>query len=488
MTATPQTLQPEKVFQYFYEIASIPHGSYHTAAIADYCLDVAKQFDIPACKDGAGNVIATLSATPGHESAEPVVLQGHLDMVCEKEDGHSHNFEKDPLTLIIDGDYLHADRTTLGGDDGVAVAMCLALMAEKDTIAHPKTIIVLTVEEEVGMDGAYALDPVIFDGAKRLINIDSEEEGIATMGCAGGEQMDLLFPITRMDAAGMIVGLTVGNLSGGHSGMSIERFGYNANILLGNILFSLGKEINFEIADLSGGNKVNAIPQTAKAYIIIDPADREKLGLILSKLQDTCRKSAQQDDKNLFISARFGDMGTYDVMDAESQKRCLMALNMLPDGVQSMNRFLPEKVHTSLNLGIMKTAKDTFTLITHLRSHDDDDRQLLGDKIEAFTKYLGGSAVVTGIYPAWIPKTDSVLYAVMNAENQKLFGKPLIIDITHGGLESALFAKKCPEMDIISVGPNILDIHTPRERLSISSTERVWQLIISSLNALANKQ
>ncbi len=487
MTANPQTLQPEKVFHYFYKISSIPHGSYHTEALAAYCLDIAKQFGVPAYQDGAGNVIATIDATPGHESAEPVVLQGHLDMVCEKEDGHPHNFEKDPLTLIVDGDYLHADRTTLGGDDGVAVAMCLALMKEKDTIVHPKTIIVLTVEEEVGMDGAYALDPDVFDGAKRLINIDSEEEGIATMGCAGGAEMDLSFPITRMDASGMIVGLTVGGLAGGHSGMSIERYGYNADILLGNILFSLGKEIHFQIADLAGGNKVNAIPQTAKAYIIINPADREKLGLVLSKLQATCRNSAQQDDKDLFISARFGDMGTYDVMDAESKKRCLMALNMMPDGVQSMNRFLPEKVHTSLNLGIMKTAEDTFTLITHLRSHDDDDRLLLGDKIEAFTKYLGGSAVVTGIYPAWIPKNDSVLYAVMNTENQKLFGKPLMIDITHGGLECALFAKKCPEIDIVSVGPNILDIHTPRERLSISSTERVWQLITSSLDALANE-
>ena len=274
MTTIPQTLQPETVFQYFYEIAKIPHGSYHTEAIGDYCLDVAKQFGVSAYKDGAGNVIAVLDATPGHESADPVVLQGHLDMVCEKEEGHTHNFEKDPLNLSVDGDYLHADRTTLGGDDGVAVAMCLALMEKKDIIAHPKTIIVLTVEEEVGMDGAYALDPAAFDSAKCLINIDSEEEGIATIGCAGGAEMDLSFPVTREDVSGMMVGITVGGLAGGHSGMSIERYGYNADILLGNILFSLAKEVHYKIAGLSGGTKVNAIPQTAKAYVIINPDDR----------------------------------------------------------------------------------------------------------------------------------------------------------------------------------------------------------------------
>ena len=485
MTTEIQTLKPEKVFHYFNEIAKIPHGSYNTEAIADYCLDVAKQCGVPAVKDGAGNVIATLEASPGREGAAPVVLQGHLDMVCEKEEGHAHNFEKDPLALTIDGDYLTAEGTTLGGDDGIAVAMCLALMAEKDQIVHPKTIIVLTVEEEVGMDGAYALDPAVFDGAKRLINIDSEEEGIATIGCAGGSEMGLKFPVTRTDETGLIVSLAVGALQGGHSGMSIHRFGYNADILLGNILFSLGKDITFKIADLSGGNKVNAIPQSAKAHIVINPEDREKLGLILSRLQENLRQSAEQGDKNLFISARFGDLGTYDVMDPESEKRCLMALNIMPDGVQSMGRVLAGRVDTSLNLGIMKTTETTFELITHLRSNVDNDRDLLGDKIEAFTKYLGGTAVVTGVYPAWTPKSDSPLYTVMNAENEKLFGTPLVKDVTHGGLECALFAKKCPDMDIISIGPNILDVHTPAERLSISSTERVWQLVTATLAALA---
>ena len=267
--------------------------------------------------------------------------------------------------------------------------------------------------------------------------------------------------------------------------MSIHRFGYNADILLGNILFSLGKDITFKIADLTGGNKVNAIPQSAKAHIVINPEDREKLGLILSRLQENLRQSAEQGDKNLFISARFGDLGTYDVMDPESEKRCLMALNIMPDGVQSMGRVLAGRVDTSLNLGIMKTTETTFELITHLRSNVDNDRDLLGDKIEAFTKYLGGTAVVTGVYPAWTPKSDSPLYTVMNAENEKLFGTPLVKDVTHGGLECALFAKKCPDMDIISIGPNILDVHTPAERLSISSTERVWQLVTATLAALA---
>lgn len=479
-----EQLEPNAVFKHFENICRIPHGSYNTNKLADYCIEVAEKNHLASIKDGAGNVIISLPASSGHETAAPVILQGHLDMVCEKNESSDHNFEKDPLSLNIDGDYIFADQTTLGGDDGIAIAMCLALI-EDPSIIHPKTYCVFTTEEEVGMDGAYALDLTPFSDAYQMINLDSEEEGTATVGCAGGARVSCSYHLHRRNARGTIAKVTISGLGGGHSGEEIDKFGYNANILLGKVLSSISSKIDYGIISLTGGNKDNAIPQTAEAEILIGATDRELLDTEISNLESMFKNMAAPIDKDMYFSVQYGENKQVEILGPDSQKLVLFVLNVVPNGVQTMNRSDENVVDTSLNLGILKTERSTLTTLFNIRSTNDNARDLLCDQLSSFANYLGGTASTTGQYPAWQKRKNSPLYDTMAKVYHSLFDKKLKRVTTHGGLECSLFANRRPDLDIVAIGPNVFDIHTPNERLSISSTQRTWKFLKAILNALS---
>ena len=479
-----EAIEPKNVFQHFERICQIPHGSYNTKALADYCESYATGKGLEAIRDGAGNLIITIPATKGHESASPVILQGHLDMVCVKDAASPHDFEKDPLKLVLKDDFIYADKTTLGADDGIGIAMCLAVM-DDPSIVHPKLYCVFTTEEEVGMDGAYALDFTPIADATRMINLDSEDEGTVTVGCAGGARVVVTYNLHRLKARGLQTTLTVSGLAGGHSGDGISQFGYNANIVLGKILNEIAKKIDFSIISLNGGIKDNAIPQTARAELLIGPGEREELDLEVHRLQQIYRKMASPIDSNLAFTLAYGETRQFEVLAPDSEFLILFTLNMVPNGVQSMNRTAPDTVETSLNLGIVEMERSVATMIFNVRSTSNFDRDQICDQLCALADHLGGSSKTTGQYPAWPVRESSPLTLTLSEVYHQLFGKDLKVMTIHGGLECSLFAAAMPDLDIVSIGPDNLDIHTDNEHMSISSTARTWDFLKAVLEQLA---
>lgn len=478
--------EPKALFEHFEAITRIPHGSYNTAALADAIVKLAteKQYDVK--KDDAGNVIVTVPATEGHEDAAPVIIQSHIDMVCDKVPGSTHDFEKDPLKLVIKGDDLYADGTTLGADDGAGVAMMLTLMTDT-TITHPKLYLIFTTEEEVGMDGAYALDMSPFSDATMMINLDSEDEGTATVGCAGGSGVTCTFPLRRVKAKGLTAAITVSGLDGGHSGDEINRYGLNANVVMGKILTAVGKKIDFSIISLDGGTKDNAIPTSCTAKLMIGPYERVELDQMLNTLQQTFHTIAGNNDQNLTITVTYGDNKQVEeeVLGPDAEALVLFALGMAPNGVQSMGRLGTGEVDTSLNLGIVTTEDKAFTMVFNVRSQFDVARDMLCDKLTAFAEYLGGKATIRGQYPAWQKRDHSALFDTMNGIWRQMTGKPLTALTIHGGLECSLFSDQLPQLDIVSIGPNNKDIHTPNEHMSIPSFKRTYDFLLKTLEALA---
>lgn len=477
-------LEPKTVFEQFEQICQIPHGSYNTKALADYCEGVALNNNCPCLRDGAGNLIITIPASPGHEAAEAIILQGHLDMVCEKSSQSTHDFKNDPLSLQVNGDFISANQTTLGADDGIGIAMCLALMADH-SIVHPKLYCVFTTEEEVGMDGAYALDLSSLSDVHQMINLDSEDEGQVTVGCAGGARVACTFPLHRVKAKGLQATITVSGLAGGHSGDMINKFGFNANILMGKILAAISKEIDISISHLSGGTKDNAIPQTAQAELLIGPDERESLDLLVNKLQNTYKNIAAPMDQNLSFTIQYGKTKQVEVLGPDSEELVIFALGIAPNGVQAMNRSEKDVVDTSLNLGIVQMERSALIIIFNVRSTNNDSRDFLCEQLTAFSDFLGGSSKTTGQYPAWPKRNNSQLVRTLNTVYRKLFDHDLNIVTIHGGLECSLFAAALPDLDIVSIGPDNLDIHTPNEHMSISSVNRTWQFLLEILKTLA---
>lgn len=478
--------EPKNLFDAFEQITRIPHPSYNTAALADYILDYAAAHGVDAHQDGAGNVIATLPASKGHEAAKPVILQAHLDMVADKVPDSPHDFTKDPLILIVRDDNLYADGTTLGADDGAGIAMCLAIMAEPGLV-HPKLYMIFTVEEEVGMDGAYALNMTPFADAASMINLDSENEGEAAVGCAGGAKIQCVFPLRRVKAKGLAATITLSGLAGGHSGDAIDQFGLNANVAMGQILATIGKTIDFSIIDLNGGTKENAIPTACTAKLMIGPYERLELDQYINALQQTLREIAGARDRNLALAVTYGEnkQQEAEVLGPDSEALLLYALTTAPNGVQAMGRAVPGAVDTSLNLGIAATEGKRFTMTFNVRSVHNAARDLLCDRLINFADYLGGRSTMTGQYPAWPSRADSPLFNTMDAIWQARTGAPLKRVTIHGGLECSLFADKLPNLDIVSIGPDNMDIHTPNEHMSIPSFKRTYAFLCETISALA---
>ena len=474
-----ENCEPERVFYYFEEIASIPHGSRNTKAISDYLVSFANAHGLSCIQDALHNVIIFKNASAGYENAEPVIIQGHMDMVCEKEADCPIDFEKEGLSLYVDGDFVKARGTTLGGDDGIAVAYALAIL-EADNIPHPPLEAVITVDEEIGMLGAYEIDLSMLKGRK-MLNVDSDLEGHFLTSCAGGMSLNETLPISRQKADGTLCRLCVTGLLGGHSGGEIHKERANANILMGRILDALSKAMDIQLQSLAGGLKDNAIPRECTAEFVICKTEAEHLKNEINQLQTLLSREYEQSDPELSITVEIMEETTIQALTPDSLNKVISYLRLVPNGVQNYSMVIPGLVETSLNLGIMELKEQNLTMTTSIRSSVSTRKTEMKDRVCTLLALLGGSAVTEGDYPAWEYRKDSVVREEIASVYRSLFGKEPVIEAIHAGLECGLFAEKIKDLDCVSFGPDNYDIHTPKERLSISSTERVWKLILAFL-------
>lgn len=475
-------LEPKKVFQYFEDLCAIPHGSGNTKGVSDYCIEFAKEHGLAAWQDEAWNAVIVKEASKGYEDAPTVILQGHLDMVCEKEAENPIDFEKDGLDLRVEGDLLSANGTTLGGDDGIAVAMALAILDDK-SLMHPRLECVFTTDEETGLLGANAMDMSRLQG-KYLINIDSELEGIFTVSCAGGMRSKCILPVEYDEAEGVLFRIAVEGLLGGHSGMEIHKEHGNSNILMGRLLCGLSRELDFRLGALSGGLMDNAIPRRTEACIYIDRDKIDQLKELLGRWDAMYKREYSSSDPQITVS--FEDEGekTGRALKPESASKLLYLLHMAPNGVQKNSMEIPGLVQTSLNLGTLKlTDKEAFAVFS-VRSSVDTEKEALGSKLCHCVEYLGGTYEETGSYPGWEYKKDSVLRDTMVRIYERLYGEKPKVEAIHAGLECGIFSGKLKGLDCVSIGPNMYDIHTPKERLSISSAKRVYEFVLEVLKEL----
>lgn len=466
-------LEPKEVFRYFEELAAIPHGSGNTKQIADYCEQFAKDRGLPHARDAHDNVVIIREAAAGYETAAPVLLQGHLDMVCEKAPGCRKDMEKEGLDLAEENGWVYAKGTTLGGDDGIAVAMMLALLAEKELPA-PRLECIITSDEEVGMLGAAAWQPTLITG-RNMINLDSEEEGIFTVSCAGGNRTYCRLPITREPVTGQAVTVKIAGLVGGHSGVEINKGRANADMLLGRLLTAIRSAMPCRILSVAGGQKDNAIPTEAEAGLFC--GDAAALTALAAEWQTRLRHEYAPIEPGLTVTVAACGEKTADAMTEESADRVLCLLLCVPNGVQAMSGSLPGLVQTSLNLGILTTGEDAVELHFGVRSSLASQKEMLTERLTVLTRQLGGSVEVFGDYPAWEYRAESPLRELMCEVYREQYGAEPKIEAIHAGLECGLLCEKLPGLDCVSIGPEMLEIHTPRERMSVASVGRVWRFV-----------
>ncbi len=475
-------VMPISVFRYFEALCAIPHGSGHTKTLSDFCAAFAESYHLEHWQDSANNIVIVSPPYPGYEDAETVILQGHLDMVCEKEAWSRADMERDALELKMDGDFISANGTTLGGDDGIAVAMMLAILQETN-LPHPRLECVMTADEEIGMLGAAAFDASRLRG-RRMLNLDSEEEGVFTAGCAGGCTASCSFAPRWESASGSdALHISVRGLTGGHSGIEIQKGRANANILLGRILQAAAKESPVRLVRVHGGMKDNAIPVSAEAeFVTAQPLSVRRA---VERCAEALRKEFRETDPGLSIEVT--DSVAVMCMDADFTQRMIRFLSSAPNGVQSMSADLPGLVQTSLNLGILRTDPQAVTASFCVRSGDAQEKAALLERLRTLTeggnrkKGASGEMRVTGDYPAWKYEPFSPIRSLCADVFRDLYRMEPKTEAVHAGLECGYFAEKIRGLDCVSFGPDLLDIHTPRERMRVSSVQRVWRFLLEVL-------
>lgn len=475
-----ENCEPKRVFYYFEELCKIPHGSGNTKQISDYLVSFAKEHGLEYVQDEMNNVVIYKPATEGYEDAPAVILQGHMDMVCEKRPDVDHDFTKDPLNISVKDGYVTANGTTLGGDDGIAVAYGLALL-ESTELAHPALEVLITVDEEIGLLGAEGFDCSALKG-KRLINLDSEAEGSLWISCAGGLSGISTIPVQRVEAEGQKAAVKITGLMGGHSGAEIDKKRANANVLMGRFLYTLQKEAAYEIISLAGGQKDNAITREADAELLVEDVNAVKA--CAEKVQKGFREEYAGTDEGITIEITDLGASSTRVLHPTSREKVLFFLMEVPFGIQKMSGSIDGLVETSTNIGIVKLGEDEFLGSSSVRSSVEAAGAALSDKICYLTEFLGGDYTVQGAYPAWEYRKDSPLRDQMVEVYEEMYGeKPNVVAI-HAGLECGLFYKKIEGLDCVSLGPNMKDIHTSEEVLDIASTERVWKYLVKVLESL----
>ena len=457
----------------FEEFTKIPRGSGNTSLIAEYLVNFAKERGLFYYRDSSDNVVIKKPATCGYGSRPTVIIQGHTDIVCEKSAESDIDMEKEGPRIFRDGDLLRADGSTLGADDGVALAYALAILDSKD-IPHPEIEAVFTSDEEIGLIGASALDCSTL-GGKVMINIDSDEEGVFTVGCAGGVRIDYSLPVKGGEPFGRCYRLSVSGLLGGHSGIEIGNGRANAIKLLGRALEALPIH---QVTDISGGNADNAIPRDAEARFTAEIITEENLEA-LEEIIAPIRESEPEAKIELCECEPSGAC-----VDSESTEKILSLIREIPTGVTAMSKDIEGLVETSLNMGIIRLSGEELSLTVSVRSSENSEKAALRDRITAIGEALGASVTPRGDYPGWAYRKDSPLRDTAVEVYREKYGKePKVITI-HAGLECGLFSDKIEGLDCISIGPDNRDIHTPAECLSLTSFRRVYEFLLDVLKKI----
>ena len=473
-------LTPERVFYYFKQISDIPRGSGNCSGIARYCKNFAVNRNLKYFKDDADNVVIFKNGTPGYENSKPVILQSHTDMVCQKTENAATDFINRGIELFVDGDFLKAKETTLGADNGIAVAMILAVL-ESDSIPHPPIEAVFTSDEEIGLIGAGMLDKSILS-AKKMINLDSEEDDTVTVSCAGGCHFLAKAPVNYNEKNGTKITVTLKGLKGGHSGVEINNNRVNADILAGRFLNHIKKSCDFDIINIGGGDKDNAIPNKCVIELCVSDADsfitsaEEYLNIIKAEISD-------RENGFTFIFDK-GDISLYKVLKDEIKNKLIFVLSCVPNGVLEMSAEINGLVQTSLNLGILIIENDILSFRFGLRSNKKSGLSFLVEKLQAFFDSVNMESSTNGHYPPWEYKESSQLRELYKEVYNDYFGKAPKVEAIHAGLECGVFADAIDGIDCISIGPALYDVHTVNEKLSISSTENVFNILLKILEKL----
>lgn len=478
-------LQPKEVFRFFYEICRIPHGSYNIDAISDYLVAFAKERNLEVVQDELKNVIIKKPATEGYEKEETMILQGHMDMVAVKDAESDIDLEKESLRLNFKDGCLYAEGTSLGGDDGIAIAYALAIL-DSDTIKHPDLEVVITVNEEVGMDGAIGIDLSGLKGT-RLLNIDSEEEGVLLTSCAGGMRVHAVLPVNKVPLEGACVEITLSGLKGGHSGAEIHHGRANANHTMGRILAELSKKMSFGIVEISGGEKDNAIPLYAESVLAVKDVDMALMKAELEALELMLNKEYAGKEENILITLRKKECENTMMADNASTARICEYLCAVPDGVIAMSGLNQSFVETSLNLGVLKLTEAGLEADYALRSSIEQSKLFLRDRVDMITRVFGGTCEFSGDYPGWEYKAVSPLRDKMIRVYEECYGSSPEVTAIHAGLECGILLEKKKDLDCISFGPDIYDIHTTKERMPVYSVKRTWEYLLAVLAEKENE-
>ncbi len=468
------SIEPKEVFGFFEKLCDIPHGSGNLQKISDFLVSFAGERNLEVIQDDELNVIIKAPGSKGYEDKAPVILQGHMDMVAVKNDDCDIDMKTDGLRVTTDGEFVWAEGTSLGGDDGIAVAYCLALLDSKD-IPHPPLEVVITTNEETGMFGAAAIDLSSLKG-RQMINIDNEKEGQFITSCAGGARVYSVLELEQEEVLGEKCVVSVKGLLGGHSGEMIKCGRGNANIILARALQGL-ESTDFKIISVNGGVADNAIPSTAQGEIVISKERVDEVKRSIANTLQEVKGELEIKDDGVDISFAQLENGSFTAFTANDSLKICKMISVMPDGVQAMSASVQGLVETSLNLGILKTEGSTVTIEQSVRSSIETSKKVLIHKLLTIGEMFGAKVSVSGSYPGWKYRQHSELRDHMVEVYKKLYGKEPELMAIHAGLECGILSEKIENLDCISIGPDMQDIHSAKEKLSVKSTANVWEYL-----------
>ncbi|MDD8019665.1 MAG: aminoacyl-histidine dipeptidase [Acidobacteriota bacterium] len=483
MASEITSLKPENIWKHFSELLKIPHCSGHEQAVANHICQLAANWQLEAQKDKVGNVLVRLPASPGHQQVPGVILQAHLDMVCEKNSELEHDFQHDPIEAVVDGEWVKARGTSLGADNGIGVATCLAVLEDR-SLVHGPVECLFTIDEETGLTGAYQLKKGLLKG-KILLNLDSEDEGTFTIGCAGGADSELTLPVQRKAKKNRnLLVIKLKGLHGGHSGLDINLGRGNAIKLLARLLSEAAARFKFDLVSFHGGSKRNAIPREAVAVLAIEPAAQKGLILQLKKDMEAIKFEYRVTEPEINLEIKKSEEAGY-LLTSESQARLLNLILSLPHGVIAMHPEISGLVETSSNLAIVETQEKRVMIICNTRSSVSSALQAVRLVIKANATLAAAKINQPDGYPAWTPDLKSPLLQRMIEIYRHLFQREPEVKAVHAGLECGIIGEKYPDLDMISIGPTIRYPHSPEEKVNIESVGKFWELVVETLKELA---
>ncbi len=479
-------MEPElqKILDIFEEINTIPRKSKHEERISNWLVDWAKKHNLEFKQDSALNVCISVPASPGRENDPVVILQGHMDMVCEKTPESGHDFSKDPIKHIIEGEWMHADNTTLGADNGIGLALSLAL-ATDDSVSHPPLELLCTVDEETGLVGANSIEKDFLTG-NILLNLDSEDEGVFTIGCAGGRDVEIKLSLQKetADTPGAVYKISVDGLRGGHSGVDIHEARANANIILAKILKAITDNgLPLRLVDIAGGSAHNAIPRNSCATVLVPESDTETFKSTFESTAAELENQTKQSDPDVRISLSESEKGNA-VYTVDDTNRAIGLLNALPHGVAKMSEDMEGLVETSNNFATINLADDTITILSSQRSSVETELSAIVSRVESIAAEYQASYTTNEGYPGWQPNPSSPILGVCKEVYKNLFDKEPHVEAIHAGLECGIIGSKFENMDMISLGPTIKNPHSPEERLYLPSVPKIWEFLVALLKEI----